>query len=114
MRWPSLRQAEGGQRGGPVGLDRVLGVGERNLAVAHRLLQGVLYRVLIGGGVAAGVVAWLGPQVAGGGGVTAELEGDEVVLLVVGGARVAVPVLRDLLHLEGVGVGGRRAYGARP
>src|SRR5206468_998061 len=86
-------QTEVGQGGGPVGDDRVLGVGEADGARADRLLELVLDGVLVGGGL--GAVLRLGPEVQLALGGAAEFQRHEVVLLVVGGAGVAVPVLDD-------------------
>lgn len=72
---PTRSQADGGQGGGPVGGDGTAGVVERDLAVADGGLQPVLDGVLVAGGLAAGAVTRLGPQVLGVTGRAAEFEG---------------------------------------
>jgi hypothetical protein len=104
--WSGSGQAEHCLRRGPVRRNRLLRSSERDLVRTNCLVERVFDLVLrVRGG------AWFRPQVARVVRGAAQLQGDEVIFLVVAAARVGVAVGGDLLPLELVRVGGGRPDG---
>src|SRR3954447_7401615 len=83
--------------------DPVLGLGERDRAVAHLRPQRVLEPVLV-----EGVLVRLGPEVPRIRRRAAELQRDQVIELESGGGPAAIPVGLQLLQLQRLRVAGRR------